>query len=530
MNKIHFYFNVTVLLLVIIFLGFAGSLTAQYNVNSVSSKQIIVSTDGNIGEPQGVDFQVLDIKAHQLNTLNSVPPVMFSPEGLLLFFYASTFPYYLTIGAERPGVGFTFVTQNLFVATALSNLVAIRFSLQQLGITPGVQWPSSAFLRIYFHYSKQPLPNPGPDYFQYDLEVTPIDDDASNEYGDPTGDEPMIDEADPAPNLNSPIASMTHYGCTVPNVDLDNSSNSAGTGYAGDKNACGPAAASNSMMWLSKTFEGIPIPFSHRALLDSLSKYMGRMPNSGVNIETFVQGKLNFIKAHNLPIRVKFQSQTASGDINASGGTYAKNNNTGAYPTWDFLKQEMADSEDVELFYKWFDGDKWRGHVVAVTGVYETEDGKKTIGIKHDINQSDTGGTVQEYPSITVDNRGRMILHRHGAKRYVAHIVSESPGSPFITSLQSEESATPNEYALKQSYPNPFNPTTTIKFQQPRGGNVKLKVFDALGIEIVTLVDEYKPAGSYEIEFNASNLPSGIYFYQLSAGNFIEVRKMVLLK
>jgi hypothetical protein len=283
-------------------------------------------------------------------------------------------------------------------------------------------------------------------------------------------------------------------------------------------------------MWLAQTFEGISIPFSHRDLLDSLSKYMGRQPNTGVNIETFIQGKLNFIKAHNLPIHVKFQSQDKSNDITASNGTYAKNLNDGTYPTWDFLKKEMADSEDVELFYRWFDGDKWRGHVVAVTGVYETEDGKKTIGIKHDINQSDTGGTVQEYPGVTVDSRGRMILHRHGAKRYVSHIVSESPGSPFITSILNEKPNNPTEYFLNQNYPNPFNPKTIIRFQQPMDGNVELKVFDALGIEVATLIDEYKPAGSYEIEFNASNLSSGVYFYQLSAGNYIEVKKMTLLK
>jgi hypothetical protein len=94
-------------------------------------------------------------------------------------------------------------------------------------------------------------------------------------------------------------------------------------------------------------------------------------------------------------------------------------------------------------------------------------------------------------------------------------------------------------YYLSQNYPNPFNPTTKIKYRIPqspllggdgRGGLVTLKVYDILGRENVTLVNEEKPAGEYEVEFNAANLPSGIYFYQLEAGSYSETKKMILLK
>jgi len=96
----------------------------------------------------------------------------------------------------------------------------------------------------------------------------------------------------------------------------------------------------------------------------------------------------------------------------------------------------------------------------------------------------------------------------------------------------------PNSFLLSQNYPNPFNPSTVISYQLPVIGFVTLKVYDILGREVTTLVDEEKPAGEYEVEFNASNLTSrqgsaltsGIYFYQLKAGDFIETRKMVLLK
>ena len=85
-------------------------------------------------------------------------------------------------------------------------------------------------------------------------------------------------------------------------------------------------------------------------------------------------------------------------------------------------------------------------------------------------------------------------------------------------------------YALEQNYPNPFNPTTTITYQLPKDGAVTLKIYDILGREVKTLVNEYKPAGSYSVTFNASNLASGVYIYQLKSGDFIANKKLVLMK
>ncbi len=92
------------------------------------------------------------------------------------------------------------------------------------------------------------------------------------------------------------------------------------------------------------------------------------------------------------------------------------------------------------------------------------------------------------------------------------------------------EVTSPLTFSLEQNYPNPFNPSTTISWQSPVSSNQTLKVYDILGNEVATLVDEYKSAGSYEVEFNASHLPSGTYFYQLRAGSFVETKKMILLK
>ena len=92
------------------------------------------------------------------------------------------------------------------------------------------------------------------------------------------------------------------------------------------------------------------------------------------------------------------------------------------------------------------------------------------------------------------------------------------------------ENVQPDQFLLSQNYPNPFNPSTKINYQLPEISFVALKIYDVLGNEIATLVNEEKSAGSYEVEFSSKRLPSGIYFYQLRAGNYVETKKMVLLR
>ena len=87
-----------------------------------------------------------------------------------------------------------------------------------------------------------------------------------------------------------------------------------------------------------------------------------------------------------------------------------------------------------------------------------------------------------------------------------------------------------DSYDLSQNYPNPFNPSTTIKFQLPTDGFVTLKVYDILGNEVTTLINEQKPKGRYELNFNASSLASGVYIYKIQTGSFISSKKMMLIK
>ena len=100
----------------------------------------------------------------------------------------------------------------------------------------------------------------------------------------------------------------------------------------------------------------------------------------------------------------------------------------------------------------------------------------------------------------------------------------------FTTGVEQTGAELPAGYSLDQNYPNPFNPTTTIDFSMPQAGFVSLKVYDLLGREVATLVNEEKPAGSFRATLDASTLTSGTYFYTLRAGNFTSTKKMVLLK
>jgi len=88
----------------------------------------------------------------------------------------------------------------------------------------------------------------------------------------------------------------------------------------------------------------------------------------------------------------------------------------------------------------------------------------------------------------------------------------------------------PERFYLEQNYPNPFNPTTKISFSIPSSAFALLKVYDVLGNEVTTLISEEKPAGNYEVIWNATNLPSGNYFYTLTSGSFSQTKKMILLK
>jgi hypothetical protein len=107
--------------------------------------------------------------------------------------------------------------------------------------------------------------------------------------------------------------------------------------------------------------------------------------------------------------------------------------------------------------------------------------------------------------------------------------VWKRPIAEIITGIQDAKQI-PVEFALSQNYPNPFNPTTTINYSVSKSNSVTLKVYNVMGKEVETLVNEQKAPGNYEVRFDASKLASGIYFYQLKSGSLVSTKKLVLLK
>jgi hypothetical protein len=100
----------------------------------------------------------------------------------------------------------------------------------------------------------------------------------------------------------------------------------------------------------------------------------------------------------------------------------------------------------------------------------------------------------------------------------------------ILVDVTEQPSALPITWSLGQNYPNPFNPATVVSYQLPAVSEVRLAVYDLLGREVATLVNEKKPAGSYTVRFDASGLASGVYLYRMMAGSFVQTRKMILLR
>jgi hypothetical protein len=99
-----------------------------------------------------------------------------------------------------------------------------------------------------------------------------------------------------------------------------------------------------------------------------------------------------------------------------------------------------------------------------------------------------------------------------------------------LTGLQNNNGSVPSAYSLLQNFPNPFNPETKINYAIPKAGLVKIVVYDLLGAEVSTLVNENMEAGYHNVTFNGTNFASGVYFYKITAGEFTATKKMLLVK
>jgi photosystem II stability/assembly factor-like uncharacterized protein len=152
---------------------------------------------------------------------------------------------------------------------------------------------------------------------------------------------------------------------------------------------------------------------------------------------------------------------------------------------------------------------------------------------------NDTGKTWLKQNIVEGDLQGRDIVFvddKYGWLICENALYYTNNNGGIVTDIKkTENNALPAEFKLAQNYPNPFNPITTIRYEIPEQvrndkNNVSLKVYDILGNEITTLVNGQKSAGEYQVQFNGTNLSSGIYYYQLVVGDFVKTNKMILLK
>ena len=201
--------------------------------------------------------------------------------------------------------------------------------------------------------------------------------------------------------------------------------------------------------------------------------------------------------------------------LTSIGGGLVKYNDT----NWTFYNTSNSGLPDnyVNCIAIDGNGNKWIG---TYKGLAKYDGTNWTV-----FDTSNSGLPDNTVNCIAIDSNGNIWM---GTDSGLA--VFNEGGIVSVKEKENNNKHYPNKYILSQNYPNPFNPSTTIKYSIPKQSYVTLKVYDILGNEIETLANEEKPAGEYEVTLDAVNLPSGVYFYRLQAGSFVETKKMILLK
>ncbi len=483
------------------------------------------------------------IRFDQMNDVTGGDDIPFSTQALVTFGYTpDVFPYYLNMVCPCYGMDPHWIVRNIYLPDASwiesFQYISYVFDLTQLGGMPGYPYEEIGY-RCYLSDTAL-LEFPIPSIYDWTMADTFTNDPGGMEFPDTIpGLEP--DSAHPEFVEGDTITELEYRGCRMKNIDLDDGSHPDTPTYAGDKNACGPASAANSLKWLSDVSDDVDIPESLREVMEELSGRMGRERNEGVTTRQLIEGKLDYIHAHGLNIQVKFQSYYLprdSGDVVApSGPSVAKNQGdlTNPYPTWEWLKSEIADSEDVEILYhgKKASGRTW-GHAAVVSGIEETASGKKTIKIKHDRRQAraDTTRTIQEPLDIYIDSYGRMRIR--GKRAAITGVISESPGDPYLG--VSEHGSMPEQFDIHVS-PNPFNSAVRINVDAP----ARIEIYDIVGRKIAdTELVEVSASGIVNRPSTGSGLesvwipeesqPSGVYLIKATSPTATATKRILYLK
>jgi photosystem II stability/assembly factor-like uncharacterized protein len=204
--------------------------------------------------------------------------------------------------------------------------------------------------------------------------------------------------------------------------------------------------------------------------------------------------------------------------ISGSGTNHIYKKTTDGGTTWDALSNSILDNLAPSCIQ----------HIPGTSSVYVAVGGRtptmRGTAVTYDAGESWT----------LIDTLGVLLINFVNTSvgwgsQWATNVVYKYVGPPLPVE-EEEIDEVPTVFLLSQNYPNPFNPTTTFRYSIPQTSKVVIKVFDILGNEIATLIDEEKSVGTYELTWDAEGLPSGVYFYQLKAGSFLETKKMILLR
>jgi hypothetical protein len=324
-----------------------------------------------------------------------------------------------------------------------------------------------------------------------------------------------------------------------------------------DKDQCAPTAVANSLQWLENKKE-ITVAQEHKSgirdntLVGELDKAMERQPHEGVSIENFHKGKLKFISDNNLSNKLKIKHKNRVGtnyltkDTLKVGTAKSIPNNDSTLSLIDWILQELKDGENVELVMLWNGGG---GHVVDLIGGGYVK-GIPWLAWVHDANQGyDNNGTPGDKTDDKVKRNGGISPDSNGvghcyiidnkiyvpfangdtSKGKIAFAISESQDTT-TTNVEPINNELPSGYKLYQNFPNPFNPSTTIRIDVPKLCRVRVLLFDALGREILKVADRDFSAGTHIFTLNMENYASGVYYYIMETENFRDSKKFILLK
>ncbi len=215
---------------------------------------------------------------------------------------------------------------------------------------------------------------------------------------------------------------------------------------------------------------------------------------------------------------------------------------------------EAVSDSDLSHSFVFILGDDFSGHNLIATAICSTivnmEDYELSNGKTTQIDSTWNWGEISSFPVFATAQNSTYTKSGAGylfqGNSISDTVIDLSPGTETIhksftalisiqpynkpTNINNSKNLLPDNFLLSQNYPNPFNPSTIIEYQIPKFSHVSLNIYDVVANKIATLVDRGKPAGKYSVNFNASNLSSGVYFYRIVAGSFVQTKKLILMK